>query len=117
MDLPRPRRSGNCPPPDGRPDGPARRAADRRPLVGGGAAVTLLLAPELLPARRAAAEGGLRALADSLAADLEPLLGRELYVPPEKARLTRIGGRCPRDGTLLEFDPFERARHRCPLCG
>ncbi|HKG96082.1 MAG TPA: heparinase II/III family protein [Gemmatimonadaceae bacterium] len=77
----------------------------------------LLLPDHRLAGRRAVAAGGLAPLADSLARDLEPLIGREPYVPAEKARLTRVGGRCPRDGALLEFDPFERTRHRCPQCG
>jgi hypothetical protein len=79
--------------------------------------VTLLHDDHRLAARRAAAAGGLRALAASLADDLEPLLGRDFVVPPEKARLSRVGGRCPRDGVLLEFDPWSPRRHRCPACG
>jgi hypothetical protein len=59
----------------------------------------------------------LRALADSLAHDLEPVLAQELFVPNEKARLTRRGGRCETDGTLLEFDPFSPRLHRCARCG
>jgi hypothetical protein len=38
-------------------------------------------------------------------------------VPREKARLSRSGGRCPDDATLLEFDPFSPRNHRCPKCG
>ena len=69
-----------------------------------------------LDSRRVAAAGPLCALADSLAADLEPVLARELFVPSEKARLSRRGGRCETDGTLLEFDPFSPHAHRCPRC-
>ncbi|MFI5310357.1 MAG: heparinase II/III family protein, partial [Gemmatimonadales bacterium] len=76
----------------------------------------LLLPSGRLEERRATASGSLSALADSLAADLEPLLGHDLYVPPEKALLSRAGGRCPDDGTPLEFDPFSPDDHRCPLC-
>jgi hypothetical protein len=79
--------------------------------------MTLLVDRTRLTTRRDAAAGPLSPLAVSLARDLEPLLGREPYVPREKARLSRDGGRCPRDGTLLEFDPFSPRRHRCPRCG
>jgi hypothetical protein len=67
--------------------------------------------------RRAAAIGPLAPLAQSLARDLELLESREIYFPSEKALLSREGGRCARDGTLLEFDPFEPHAHRCPVCG
>jgi hypothetical protein len=61
--------------------------------------------------------GSLSALGDSLAADLEPVIARPLFIPEEKARMTRRGGRCEIDGTLLEFDPFSPRVHRCPRCG
>jgi hypothetical protein len=79
--------------------------------------VSVLLSAVALHARRSVADGALRALADSLAHDLEPVLAHELFVPNEKARLTRRGGRCETDGTLLEFDPFSPRSHRCPRCG
>jgi hypothetical protein len=79
--------------------------------------MTLLLTSEALVARRSAAHGPLQPLAASLAADLEPLLAREIYFPAQKALLSRQGGRCARDGTLLEFNPFEPHEHRCPRCG
>ena len=79
--------------------------------------MSVLFIPARLEDRRAAAEGPLRELADSLSADLERVLSRELFVPDEKARMTRRGGRCERDGTLLEFDPFSPRTHRCPQCG
>lgn len=63
------------------------------------------------------AAGALRPLCESLALDLESVLGRELFIPIEKARLTRRGGRCEFDGAMLEFDPFSPRRHRCPQCG
>ena len=44
-------------------------------------------------------------------------MARELFVPPEKARMTRRGGRCEIDGTMLEFDPSSPRLHRCPKCG
>jgi hypothetical protein len=71
-----------------------------------------------LEARRALARGALAPLADSLAGDLEALLAAEtLFVPTEKARLTRAGGRCATDGVLLDFDPWSSRRHRCSRCG
>jgi hypothetical protein len=79
--------------------------------------VTVLLHAADLDARRHAGRGTLDALADSLAQDLEPLMGRELFIPPEKARMTRRGGRCEQDGTMLEFDPWSPRKHRCPKCG
>jgi hypothetical protein len=77
----------------------------------------LLLSGEHFAARRDVAAGPLKDLATSLAADLEPLLSGELYFPSEKALLSREGGRCPRDGTLLDFDPFNPHEHRCLSCG
>jgi hypothetical protein len=68
--------------------------------------------------RAALAGGPLAALTASLAADLDRLLPDEdVFIPPEKARMTRKGGRCERDGTFLEFDPTSPRRHRCPACG
>ena len=79
--------------------------------------MTVLLGRADLDARRVAAGGPLRSLADSLARDLEPVVTCDLLIPEEKARMTRRGGRCESDGTLLEFDPFSRVAHRCPKCG
>ena len=79
--------------------------------------MTLLLDPARIPDRRAAARGALSPLAHSLTDDLQPLLERDLYLPLEKARLSRVGGRCPHDGALLEFDPFTPRRHDCGTCG
>lgn len=67
--------------------------------------------------RRRAARGPLLPLSTSLAAELEPLFQRELYIPRDKALLSRAGGRCERDGTTLEFDPTRPDQHRCPTCG
>ena len=77
----------------------------------------LLLDDAGLAARRAVAAGTLAPLAESLAADLRPLLARGGEPPAEKARMTRAGGRCPTDGSLLAFDPFSPDRHRCERCG
>lgn len=79
--------------------------------------MTLLLDDDALAARRAVVANELAPLAASLAADLAPLLGREPYIPREKALLSRDGGRCARDGAMLEFDPYSPHVHRCPLCG
>lgn len=79
--------------------------------------MTLLVTPAELDARRAAAAAPLRPLATSLARELEPLLERDVFIPEEKALLSRIGGRCPSDGSLLDFDPWSPRVHRCPVCG
>jgi hypothetical protein len=78
----------------------------------------LLLDGVRLEARRAAAARGgpLAALADSIAADLDVAMSRDIYVPREKALLSRAGGRCEDDGTQLEFDPYSPDEHRCPVC-
>ena len=79
--------------------------------------MSLLLTPDRW-ARRAIEIGGeLAPLADGIARDIEPVLARPLHIPSEKALLSREGGRCPRDGTLLEFDPFDAEHHRCAACG
>ena len=70
-----------------------------------------------LLARGSVADGSLRPLAESLAADLDTVLARPLFVPRDKALLSRQGGRCARDGALLDFDPFAPHEHRCPVCG
>jgi uncharacterized C2H2 Zn-finger protein len=53
----------------------------------------------------------------SLRRELQPLLDRGFEIPAEKALLSRDGGRCPRHGVLLEFDPYLPHEHRCPVCG
>ena len=79
--------------------------------------MTLLLPDRAIDARREAARGPLRPLADSLLADLARVLQAAPTPDPRKARMTRIGGRCARDGVLLGFDPFAPTTHRCPKCG
>jgi hypothetical protein len=86
----------------------------RRPVS---AAPRLLLRPDAVDARREVVRGPLAPLAVSLAADLARVRARPLFIPPEKARMTRVGGRCTVDGALLTFDPFEPRRHTCPVCG
>lgn len=78
--------------------------------------MTLLLSAEALGARRAVARGSLAPLAGGLLDELAPLLAGVVEVPAEKALLSRAGGRCAVDGTLLEYDPFD-PRHHCPRCG
>src|SRR4029079_1143198 len=80
-------------------------------------AMTLLLSNEALRARASVARSELAPLANSLAGALAPVYERPLFIPAEKALLSREGGRCPRDGALLEFDPFSPHEHRCPVCG
>lgn len=78
----------------------------------------MLLDPAALAPRRALATGAGRPLADSLAAELDRLpLSADPFIPAEKAKLTHAGGRCARDGVLLEFDPRSPRQHRCPHCG
>jgi len=79
--------------------------------------MALLLSVDALRGRASVARAELFPLASGLAAELEPLYGREPYLPSEKALLSRQGGRCERDGATLEFDPFSPHRHRCPICG
>jgi heparinase II/III-like protein len=79
--------------------------------------MSLLLSSARWPDRRAAVTGPLGPLADSLARELEPLLATDVYIPREKAVLSREGGRCAADGSLLEFDPFSLHEHRCGVCG
>ncbi len=79
--------------------------------------MSVLIDHDGLERRRRAAAGPLKPLAESLASDLEALLGRDLYFPSEKALLSRAGGRCEVDGTMLEFDPFSHHEHRCQRCG
>jgi hypothetical protein len=79
--------------------------------------VLLLPDAQLSERRHVTREGDLGALYDSLSAELTPLLERELFVPEQKALLSKQGGRCEREGTSLEFDPWSPEEHRCPKCG
>ncbi|MEO6444139.1 MAG: heparinase II/III family protein [Gemmatimonadaceae bacterium] len=79
--------------------------------------MSVLLGVEALARRRAVAGDSLVPLAASLRSDLAPLLATGApWIPPEKARMTRTGGRCPDHGVLLEFDPQSPRSHRCPSC-
>jgi hypothetical protein len=79
----------------------------------------LLLDDARLDERRRAANGGgpLAPLYESLASEIEPLLGKAPYIPQAKALLSRAGGRCEIDGAVLDFDPWSPHKHRCPTCG
>lgn len=79
--------------------------------------MTLLISSEALERRRIAVQGDLAPLAASLRRDLQPLLDRGFTIPPEKALLSRDGGRCPIHGVQLAFDPWLPHEHRCPVCG
>lgn len=79
--------------------------------------MSLLLSDEALRARAPVARKELAPLADSLARELATVSERPLFIPTEKALLSREGGRCPRDGAMLDFDPFSPHEHRCPVCG
>lgn len=79
---------------------------------------SLLLGDDDLASRREVVAGPLAPLAQSLLADLTPLLAAPgIQLPREKARLTRTGGRCPVHGVLLRFDPDAPRAHVCPVCG
>src|SRR4051794_37179105 len=78
--------------------------------------MTLIVTAAELEARRAIAVGELAPLAAGLRAELAPLVNAPPEVPREKALLSRSGGRCTFDRSLLRFDPYD-ARHFCPTCG
>jgi hypothetical protein len=59
----------------------------------------------------------LAALLTHLRERARPLLERMPVIPEHKALLTVDGGFCPDDGTVLAFDPWSAAEHRCPRCG
>ncbi|MEO7997513.1 MAG: hypothetical protein ABI852_08715, partial [Gemmatimonadaceae bacterium] len=69
-----------------------------------------------LAERRSLATGSLSVLAIALRAELQPLMSGALPIPQQKARLTRIGGRCSFDGTYLNFDPYAPHDHKCRQC-
>ncbi len=78
--------------------------------------MSLLVTATELEARKSVARGALEPLATGLRAELEPLIAQPPEPPREKALLSRSGGRCTIDGSLLTFDPYDK-RHRCPRCG
>ncbi len=78
-----------------------------------------MLTAERLALRRETVEAApdLRALRERLAARARPVIERMPHVPKEKALLSVDGGICPRDGSVLDFDPWSPSAHRCPACG
>ena len=56
-------------------------------------------------------------LAGRLARLAADVVQRPLYIPSQKALLSKDGGVCPHDGSRLTFDPFSPDRHECPACG
>jgi hypothetical protein len=70
-----------------------------------------LRSPEIAAAR------DLGALLKRLELRARPLLESALPAPPPKALLTSDGGVCSKDGSRLEFNPWEPREHRCPRCG
>lgn len=75
--------------------------------------------PEVLLARAEVVQRTpvLRALADRLRRHVQPLLDRPVYIPEQKALLSKDGGWCAEDGARLAFDPWSPHQHRCPRCG
>src|SRR5690242_17688118 len=117
--LPLPRRAGCDASPARRPHGPPWRARDAARLVARATrsgTMTLVASRDELLARRAVAAGPLSPLAQGLRAELQPLIEGNYAIPEGKAALSRAGGRCAVDGTLLEYDPYSPG-HRCPRCG
>jgi len=78
-----------------------------------------MLTAEELEQRRSEIEAApdLSALLERLVERVAPLLERMPPVPKSKALLTADGGVCSDDGSLLEFDPWSPATHRCSRCG
>ncbi|UCD23987.1 MAG: heparinase II/III family protein [Gemmatimonadota bacterium] len=58
----------------------------------------------------------LQSLASRLRRLAQPLRGT-VYIPEQKAMLTREGGACPADSARLLFDPLSPHAHTCPKCG
>src|SRR5205809_4165265 len=76
----------------------------------------LLLRTSHLARRREVCHGALAPLFDSLRSELDAAIARRPELPRAKTLLSRAGGRCENDGTLLEFDPWSPREHRCPTC-
>ena len=78
--------------------------------------MSILIDAAKLDNRGAVARGPLASLALGLRTELAPVLAGAIEIPRDKALMSRVGGRCPVDGSLLRFDPLD-ARHICPVCG
>ncbi len=76
----------------------------------------LLLDDGLAESRKVISADSLAPLASSLLADLSPVLEGDFHLPTKKALLSRVGGRCEKDGTPLTFDPQSPSSHVCPRC-
>ena len=78
-----------------------------------------MLTLEELELRREVIAGApdLRALLERLQRRTGLVLKRNPPIPAIKGMLTADGGVCPDDGTMLTFDPWSPAAHRCPRCG
>ncbi len=59
----------------------------------------------------------LGAMAAHLRGDLDRVLAAPLFVPEQKALLSRWGSQCRDDGAALAFDPFSPHVQRCTHCG
>jgi len=77
----------------------------------------ILLNSSEFSARKRIAAGALAPLATSLRTDMDRVLREAPAISGQKAMLSRDGGRCPSDGSPLEFDPYSPHAHRCPTCG
>ena len=77
------------------------------------------MSPEDLERRRSeiAAAPELASLGARLSEELADFAARPLYVPPEKALLSRWGSACRDDGAQLAFDPWSPQAQRCTRCG
>ena len=109
-------RLGGC------PDGSARRIGDRDIMAAARPAgvpreMTLLLSAQALVDRRVVVAGALEPLARSLAADLKPVLSRPLYVPEQKALLSRDGGAARATERCSTSTHSRRTHIVCPRCG
>jgi hypothetical protein len=58
----------------------------------------------------------LATLAERLGRLGDEVVRSPLYLPEQKALLSRDGGVCSRDGSRLSFDPFSPDQHECPAC-
>lgn len=79
----------------------------------------MIASRESLAARRAAIEASpsLTAVRARLLGELERFLARPVYVPAEKALLSRWGAACRECGGDIRFDPWSPTRQRCGSCG
>ena len=78
----------------------------------------LIAGPDELAGRQAALNRSpdVAALAGRLSQLAKPMLDRPLYIPEQKALLSRDGGVCAADGSRLRFDPLRPHEHVCPAC-